>query len=93
MTQLLATYSHAGQRRRIELVALRDGAVVLDRRGEDGTLVVAELSREEGETQARAVLDAGRYLERARAGEPRLCRRLGDDDPLSACRRPRGEKP
>jgi hypothetical protein len=80
MARLLATYSLYGELHRVELVPLRDGALVLDRPAEGEPLVVAELSREEGEDQARAVLEAGRYLERARAGERGLCRSLRRDD-------------
>lgn len=82
MAQLLATYTLKGERHRIELVSLRGGALVLDRPGEGQPHVVAELSREEGEEEALAVLDAGGYIERARAGEPGLCRALADDEAL-----------
>jgi hypothetical protein len=81
MSQLLATYSLGGEQHRIELVGRRGGALVLDRPGEGAPRVVAELAAGEGCEQALAVLHAGGYLERARAGEPRLCRRLDDDDP------------
>jgi len=87
MTQVLATYTCGTDRRRIELVSLPRGKVVLDRRG-DAVLVVAELSPDEGEEHARAVLDAGGYLRRARAGEPRLCRRLDSDEPIAARLKP-----
>jgi hypothetical protein len=80
MAQLLATYTLEGERHRIELVRLRDGALVLDRPTEGAPRVVAELSREEGEDQARAAVDAGGYLERARAGEGGLCRALRQDE-------------
>jgi hypothetical protein len=80
MAHLLATYSLNGERHRLELVPLRDGALLLDRAAEGAPLVVAELSREEGEDQALAVLHAGGYLERAQAGETGLCRRLRRDD-------------
>jgi hypothetical protein len=80
MAQLLATYTVNRERHRIELVRLRDGALVVDRPGQGSPRVVAELSREEGEEHARAVLEAGRYLERARAGEPGLCRPLASDE-------------
>jgi hypothetical protein len=72
MAHLLATYALEGDLHRIELVALRDGAIVLDRATEGDALVVAELARGEGEDQALAVIHAGRYLERARAGETGL---------------------
>lgn len=81
MGRLLATYTVNGDRHRIELVPVAGGALVLDRAsGMPG--VVAELSREEGEEEALAVLDAGGYIERARAGEPGLCRALADDEAL-----------
>lgn len=80
MAQLLATYTLKGERHRIELVSLRDGKLLVDRAGDGAPLVVAELCGEEGEEQALAVLDAGGYLERARAGEPGLCRALAEDE-------------
>lgn len=89
MAQLLASYTLKGERHRIELVRLRGGALVLDRPGEGAPLVVAELSREEGEAQALAVLDAGGYLERAQAGEPGLCRELAADERVGRPARPR----
>jgi hypothetical protein len=82
MAQLLATYSLNGERHRIELVGLRDGALLLDRRADGAPRVVAELSRDEGEDQALAVLHAGGYLERAGAGEAGLCRALAGDEGL-----------
>jgi hypothetical protein len=75
----LAAYSLDGERHRIELVRLRDGSLLLDRPAEGAPLVVAELSRDEGEDQALAVLHAGRYLERAAAGEVGLGRALTVD--------------
>jgi hypothetical protein len=78
MTQL-ATYSLDGERHRIELVRLRHGSLLLDRPAEGAPLVVAELSRDEGEDKALAVLHAGAYLERAAAGEAGLCRQLTVD--------------
>lgn len=89
MAQLLATYSVNGASHRVELVRLADGALLLDRCGAGAPLVVAELSREEGEEQALAVLDEGGYLERARAGEARLCRALPSDERLGGSARPR----
>jgi hypothetical protein len=80
MAQLLATYSLYCELHRVELVPLRDGALLLDRAAEGAPLVVAELSRDEGEDQALAVLHAGGYLERARAGEQGLCRALRRHD-------------
>jgi hypothetical protein len=82
MAQLLATYSLYGELHRVELVRLRDGALLVDRPADGAPRVVAELSREEGEDQALAVLHAGGYLERARAGEPGLCRALAGDEGL-----------
>lgn len=76
MAQLLVTYALEGDLHRIELVSLRDGAIVLDRTTEGGALVVAELARGEGEEEALAVIHGGRYLERARSGETGLCRAL-----------------
>ncbi len=84
MAQVLATYSLNGKRHRIELVRLRDGGLLLDRGGEGPARVVAELSGDEGEDQALAVLGGdGAYLERARAGEPGLCRTLQEDEALA----------
>jgi hypothetical protein len=70
MGRLLATYSLRGERHRVELVRLRDGALVLDRPGEGAPLVVAELSREEGDVHALAVLEAGGYRATRMAGPP-----------------------
>jgi hypothetical protein len=80
MTRLLATYCLYGELHRVELVRPRHGALLLDRAAEGAPLLVAELSREEREDQALAVLEAGGYLERARAGERGLCRSLRGDD-------------
>jgi hypothetical protein len=76
MAHLLATYVLGNQLHRIELVSLQSGGIVLDRAAERDPLVVAELACGEGEDQALAVVHAGGYLERARAGEPGLCRAL-----------------
>lgn len=76
MAQPLATYVLDDELHRIELVSLRDGAIVLDRATEGSAVVVAELARGEGEEQALAVIHAGRYLERAKAGETGLGRAL-----------------
>jgi ribosomal protein S9 len=76
MAQLLATYALRNELHRIELVKLRDGAIVLDRAADCDSLVVAELARDEGEEQALAVIHGGGYLKRARAGELGLCRAL-----------------
>ena len=83
MSQLLASYKLGGELHRIELVRRRGGALVLDRPGEGAPRVVAELDQGEGREQALAVLHAGGYLERARAGEEGLCRTL-DDEPRRA---------
>ena len=83
MAQVLATYSLNGKRHRVELVRLRDGGLLIDRGGEGPARVVAELAGDEGEDQALAVLGGdGAYLERARAGEPGLCRALEEDEAL-----------
>lgn len=79
MSELLATYRLGGELHRIELVRRRGGALVLDRPGEGAPRVVAELDQGEGREQALAVLHAGGYLERARAGEEGLCRTLADE--------------
>jgi hypothetical protein len=81
MAKLLASYTLAGRRHRIELVPQGYGQLLIDRPPDGPARLVAELAPDEGEDQALAVLHgAGAYLERARAGEPGLCRRL-DDDP------------
>jgi hypothetical protein len=82
MARLLATYTLAGRRHRIELVPRGAGQLLIDRPPEGPARLVAELDPGEGEAQARAVLHGdGAYLERARAGEPGLGRRLDDDPP------------
>jgi hypothetical protein len=82
MARLLATYTLAGRRHRIELVPQGAGQLLIDRPPDGPARLVAELDRDEGEAQARAVLFGdGAYLERARAGEPGLGRRLDDDPP------------
>jgi hypothetical protein len=82
MPQLLASSTLAGRRYRIELVPQGYGQLLIDRPPDGPARLVAELDRDEGEDQARAVLHGdGAYLERARAGEPGLCRRLDDDPP------------
>ncbi len=82
MAQLLTTYTLNGERHRIELFSLRDGKLLVDRAGDGAPLVVAELSGEEAEEQALAVLEGGGYMERARTGEQGLCRALADDEVL-----------
>jgi hypothetical protein len=81
MAQLLATYALGGDLHRIELVKLREGGIVLDRAADRDSLVVAELAHGEGKEQALAVIHAGGYLERARAGEVGLCRTLTGNAP------------
>ena len=81
MARLLATYTRAGERHRIELVPQGACKLLVDRAADGPVRLVAELGPGEGELQALAVLHGeGAYLERARAGEPRLCKALGDDD-------------
>jgi hypothetical protein len=80
MAQLLASYTLAGRRHRIELVPQGVRRLLIDRPADGPARLVAELGPDEGEEQALAVLyGEGAYLERAGAGEPRLCRRLDDD--------------
>jgi hypothetical protein len=82
MAQLLASYTVAGRRHRIELVPAGRRRLLIDRPADGPARLVAELAPDEGEGQALAVLHGeGAYLERARAGEPGLCRRLDDDPP------------
>jgi len=81
MAQLLASYALAGRRHRIELVPQGARRLLIDRPADGPPRLVAELDADEGKEQALAVLHGeGAYLERARAGQPGLCRRL-DDDP------------
>jgi hypothetical protein len=82
MPQLLATYTRAGRRHRIELVPDGRQRLLIDRPPDGPVRLIAELASDEGEDQALAVLYGdGAYLERARAGEPGLCPRLDNDDP------------
>jgi hypothetical protein len=82
MAQLLASYTVAGRRHRIELVPQGRQRLLIDRPADGPARLVAELAPDEGEQQALAVLyGEGAYLERARAGEPGLCRWLDSDDP------------
>jgi hypothetical protein len=82
MAKLLASYTLAGRRHRIELVPQGYGQLLIDRPADGPPRLVAELAPDESEDQALAVLHGeGGYLERARAGEPGLCRRLDDDSP------------
>jgi len=80
MGTLLASYqTPGGEVRRIELTSAKgpERRLLLDC-GRGAPRVVAELEAGEGVEQAWAVLHAGRYLRRAKAGEPRLCRTLPD---------------
>jgi hypothetical protein len=82
MAQLIATYTLAGRRHRIELIPQGYGQLLIDRPADGPARLVAELAPDEGQEQALAVLHGdGAYLERARAGEPGLGRRLDDDPP------------
>jgi hypothetical protein len=82
MAQILASYTRAGRRHRIELIPQGRGQLLIDRPADGPARLVAELAPDEGEDQALAVLYGdGAYLERARSGEPGLCRRLDDDPP------------
>jgi hypothetical protein len=81
MARLLATYTRAGKRHRIELVPQGACRLLVDRAADGPVRLVAELGPGEGEAQALAVLHGeGAYLERARAGEPRRCKTLDDED-------------
>jgi hypothetical protein len=81
MARLLATYTLAGERHRIEFVPQGAYKLLVDRAGDGPVRLVAELGPDEGEPQALAVLHGeGAYLERARAGEPGLCKRLDNQD-------------
>jgi hypothetical protein len=67
---------------RREVDAGSPGTTDRDRPPDGPARLIAELDRDEGKAQALAVLHGeGAYLERARAGEPGLCRRLNDDPP------------
>lgn len=76
--RLLGTYRLEGIRHRIELIAHRGERLLVDRPDDGGPIgVIAELCPGEGERQAQALLiGQGAYLQRARAGEPGLCRAL-----------------
>lgn len=71
MAELVTRYRRGRHERRI---AVR-GRLLLDVAPRGPAYVVAELAADEGRPQIAAVLFGdGRYLERARAGEPGLCR-------------------
>jgi hypothetical protein len=71
MAELILGFRRGRQQRAIAL----HGRLVLDLAARGPTYVVAELELGEGRPQIAAVLfGEGRYLERARGGEPRLCR-------------------
>jgi hypothetical protein len=72
MAELVMRYRRGRQERGI---ALHD-RFLLDVAAGGPAYVVAELAADEGRPQIAALLFGdGRYLERARAGEPGLCRR------------------
>lgn len=74
---LLASYGdHRGE---VHRVLLR-GRFVLDVADSEWPRVVSELGEGEGEVHARAVLNAGGYLERAPSATAPLCRRLAAED-------------
>lgn len=87
LVEVLASYrTPGGEQRHVELVAdprLPSFRLIVDRGAEGAPLLVGELDRNEGRDHALAVLHAGGYLERARAGEPRLCAPL-TDQPVGA---------
>jgi hypothetical protein len=89
--QLVATYTD--RRRRRHRIVLRE-RLVLDLCERRPALVVAELSPEEGIEQAEAAVFGGEfdpgYLERARAGEEALGRRLALEE-LAPRPEPRAE--
>lgn len=71
MAELVMRYQRGRQQRGIAV----HERLVLDLASRGPAYVVAELEVGEGRPQIAAVLfGEGRYLERARAGEPRLCR-------------------
>jgi hypothetical protein len=71
MAELVMRYRRGRQVRGIAV----HRRLVLDLAARGPAYVVAELEVGEGRPQIAAVLfDGGRYLERARAGEPGLCR-------------------
>jgi len=79
---LVATYDLDGQSHRIELIPRASGRMLLvDRPRQGPTRLIAELERDEGTRQARAILHQGAYLRRAQAGEPGLAPALDDDQP------------
>lgn len=71
MAELILRYRRGSEQRAIAL----HGRLALDLAPRGPAYVVAELADGEGRPQVAAVLFGdGRYLERARAGEPGLCR-------------------
>jgi hypothetical protein len=72
MAELVMRYRRGGLERRIAV----HRRLLLDVAARGPAYVVAELADDEGRSQIAAVLFGdGRYVERARAGEPGLCRR------------------
>jgi hypothetical protein len=70
--ELVMRYHRGGQERGIAV----HGHLLLDVAPRGPAYVVAELGEGEGRPQISAVLFGdGRYVERARAGEPGLCRK------------------
>ena len=86
MGTLLVSYqTPGGELRRIELTSAKaPGRRLLLDCGFGPARVVAELEVGEGVEQAWAVLHGGGYLQRAKDGEPRLCRTLADAQPSVA---------
>ena len=77
MAELVMRYRRGTRERRI-VVHRR---LVLDVAARGPAYVVAELVEGEGRPQVAALLfGEGRYLERAQAGEPRLCRKATADE-------------
>ncbi len=88
-TQLASYQTPRGERRRIELTSAQTpGRRLLLDCGRGAPRVVAELDAGEGVQQAWAVLHAGGYLQRAKDGEPRLCRTLPGAQPAVAALTP-----
>ncbi len=61
MAKLLASYTLAGRRHRIELVPQGYGQLLIDRPADGPARLVAELAPDEGQEQALAVLHAHRW--------------------------------
>jgi hypothetical protein len=88
MAQLVMRYRRGRQERGIAV----HGHLLLDVAPRGPAYVVAELANDEGQAQIAAVLFGdGGYIERARVGEPGLCRKatraeleLGGESALAA---------